>query len=187
MYEDEVAYRPRPGEDVTTAMKLKKLEELEREREQEEEAKKLKAKMALAKAKEDEEKRRREEEDKELTKQAIEKYKKKEREEEEKRKKEKEEEQEKFKKLLMNGSGMTSAEAEDYMRRAERKAGKRRGSRDRNDRLEAVPGNALGLQRPTYIQVHRKHISPETLDVYQLPWEWDSVSCTDRRFTSDIY
>ena len=30
--------------------------------------------------------------------------------------------------------------------------------------------------RPTYIRVHRKHLSPETLNDYHLPWEWDFVS-----------
>ena len=32
------------------------------------------------------------------------------------------------------------------------------------------------LTRPTYIKVHRKHVSPFTLDEYNLPWEWDPVS-----------
>ena len=29
---------------------------------------------------------------------------------------------------------------------------------------------------PTYTKVHRRHICPDTLDLYQLPWEWDDVS-----------
>ena len=29
----------------------------------------------------------------------------------------------------------------------------------------------LELSRPTYIKVHRKHLSPDTLDAYDLPWE----------------
>ena len=33
----------------------------------------------------------------------------------------------------------------------------------------------LDLTRPTYTKVHRKHVSPDTLDMYQLPWEWDEV------------
>ena len=28
---------------------------------------------------------------------------------------------------------------------------------------------------PTYIKVHRKWLSPSTLDEYELPWEWDDV------------
>lgn len=34
----------------------------------------------------------------------------------------------------------------------------------------------MDLSRPTHIKVHRKHLSPDTLDAYQLPWEFDSVS-----------
>ena len=34
----------------------------------------------------------------------------------------------------------------------------------------------MELTRPTYIKVHRKHLSPDTLDLYDLPWEWDEVS-----------
>ena len=37
------------------------------------------------------------------------------------------------------------------------------------------------LTRPTYIKVHRRHISPETLDEYNLPWEWDEVSLLHHR------
>lgn len=33
----------------------------------------------------------------------------------------------------------------------------------------------VNLSRPTYIKVHRKYLSPDTLDAYQLPWEWDHV------------
>lgn len=29
------------------------------------------------------------------------------------------------------------------------------------------------LTRPTYIKVHQKHVIPETLDEFNLPWEWD--------------
>ena len=29
---------------------------------------------------------------------------------------------------------------------------------------------------PTYTKVHRKHLCPETLDLYELPWEVDDVS-----------
>ena len=32
------------------------------------------------------------------------------------------------------------------------------------------------LTRPTYMRVNRKHLSPATLDAYNLPWEWDKVN-----------
>ncbi|KAL8856198.1 MAG: hypothetical protein Q9178_007163 [Gyalolechia marmorata] len=35
------------------------------------------------------------------------------------------------------------------------------------------------LRRPTYIRVHRKHLSTRTLDAYQLPWEWDQIRQDD--------
>jgi len=34
----------------------------------------------------------------------------------------------------------------------------------------------VDVNRPTYIRVHRSHLCPDTLDAYNLPWEWDSVS-----------
>lgn len=47
----------------------------------------------------------------------------------------------------------------------------------------------LELVRPTYIRSHVKHLSPDTLDAYNLPWQWDQVSrlylsppCDSRRW-----
>ncbi|KAL8654959.1 MAG: hypothetical protein Q9226_003226 [Calogaya cf. arnoldii] len=34
--------------------------------------------------------------------------------------------------------------------------------------------NVVNLNKPTYVKVHRKHLSPDTLDAYDLPWEWDT-------------
>ena len=33
--------------------------------------------------------------------------------------------------------------------------------------------------RPTYIKVHREHVEPTTLNVYNLPWEWDHTSAQE--------
>lgn len=46
------------------------------------------------------------------------------------------------------------------------------------DDNKAAPGPILRPQQnivPTYIKVHRKWLSPSTLDEYELPWEWDHV------------
>ena len=46
------------------------------------------------------------------------------------------------------------------------------------DHNTAAPGPVLRPQEnivPTYIKVHRKWLSPSTLDVYELPWEWEDV------------
>lgn len=40
----------------------------------------------------------------------------------------------------------------------------------------------------TWVTIHREHLLPETLDAYQLPWEWDEVSnypFTNQTFASD--
>ena len=44
------------------------------------------------------------------------------------------------------------------------------GHRNRND------PEILDLTRPTYLKVHRRHLSLTTLDEYHLPWEWDEVN-----------
>ena len=33
-----------------------------------------------------------------------------------------------------------------------------------------------GSTRPTYLKVHSKHVCPETLIAFDLPWDWDNVS-----------
>jgi hypothetical protein len=48
-------------------------------------------------------------------------------------------------------------------------------SRSRNPQAE-IHVTHLDVKRPTYIKVCRKYLSPDTLDAYNLPWEWDSVS-----------
>lgn len=34
---------------------------------------------------------------------------------------------------------------------------------------------SLDPSKPTYMKAKRKHLAPETLDHYELPWEWDDV------------
>ena len=41
---------------------------------------------------------------------------------------------------------------------------------------ESGPANVSIPTRPTYMKVHTKHLDTETLDIYNLPWEWDDVS-----------
>jgi hypothetical protein len=60
-------------------------------------------------------------------------------------------------------AGYSDARIDELMK------GKR--EKQRNDREWAID-----LTRPTYIKVNRKYLLPDTLDHYQLPWEWDKVS-----------
>lgn len=34
----------------------------------------------------------------------------------------------------------------------------------------------LELSRPTYLKCHRKHLSPDSVEAYNLPWQWDEAS-----------
>ena len=34
----------------------------------------------------------------------------------------------------------------------------------------------IDVNRPIWIKVHRKYLEPDTLDLYEVPWEWYEVS-----------
>jgi hypothetical protein len=49
--------------------------------------------------------------------------------------------------------------------------------RSRSRKLQAdINVTRLDVNRPTYVKINRKYLSPDTLDAYNLPWEWDLVS-----------
>ena len=62
-------------------------------------------------------------------------------------------------------AGYDADSVDKVLQKAERKL-------DRSRKTRAQ----LDLMRPTYVRVHSKYMSTETLDEYQLPWEIDSVS-----------
>lgn len=46
-------------------------------------------------------------------------------------------------------------------------------------------GRVVKVPRPAYVKVNNKHLDPYTLDVYELPWEWDEVDLISaQRLTS---
>ena len=178
-YEDIVYERRRSGSkvrsspqrefDEETKGKLKSYEDLKRKQEESEQRERIKEKLRVDQLKADAERADREKHDKELREQAIEEYKIKEEEEKIKKKQQQEKEDEEFKERMRKtlwANGYSSDQIERMMKRAEKKDLEGGDSRSR----------ALALNRPTYIKVHRKHLDPETLDVYRLPWELDDVS-----------
>ena len=64
-------------------------------------------------------------------------------------------------------SHYTGYDENDYGRETDR--------REMSRQLRKNP-KMLDLALPTYIMVHRRHLSPDTLDAYELPWEWKEVS-----------
>jgi hypothetical protein len=154
--------------------KLKRLEEMERKEEEARRERRLKEKFALEKAKMEAEEAQKKREEHELKTKAIEEYKAKEEKERAKKKKEQEEADEQFATRMrktLKAKGYSDAQIEKILDNKEK---------DKKDKHAGAEGSkVLTLSRPTYIRVRRKHLDPETLDLYQLPWEWDE---TDESF-----
>lgn len=186
-------YRPERIEriervDYETRRAFEKLKIFEEEKAVEEAQKKYKADMELRKAKEQLEKAVAEEKRKALEKKAIEDWQREKAEEEEKRKalekkvvedwqrqqdakkaREKKEKEELDKKVdeqfraKLAEAGYSPSEIEDII-----------NHKAEHDEKKHVNEMRIARLRPTYIKVHKKYLLPETLDVYRLPWSYDS-------------
>lgn len=170
---------------------MKKLKELERKEEEEAARERAKQDMLIADARKAAEKKKQEEFKKQVIVEAErEKY-----EKEMKEKKKKAEEDKMFKARLKDmylAQGYSEESIEIMIEDAEKKKhghghGPGAYSPHGPHAIGAHGGEimtientvkVLDLKRPTFIKVHRKHLSPDTLDAYDLPWEWDDVSST---------
>ena len=75
--------------------------------------------------------------------------------------------------LHLDGYGKEGADESSSRRFVDASSGQReRRHQARYSTMSLNPAN----NKPTYIKVHRKHVCPETLNVYGLPWETDYVS-----------
>ncbi|KAL9600123.1 MAG: hypothetical protein Q9219_003379 [cf. Caloplaca sp. 3 TL-2023] len=171
---------PSPYWDPVTAEKMKKLEALEKKEQEEADRERAKQELLLAEAKKAAKKKEEDEFKKRVLAEAErEKY-----EKEMKEKKKKEEEDKVFKARLKDmylAQGYSEESIETMIKDAENK--KRHGSHSPHSPHAMTHDNAItkiteqtkvvDLNRPTYIKVHRKYLSPDTLDAYDLPWEWD--------------
>jgi hypothetical protein len=169
-----------------TREKLKKLEEYEKKQEEAAHKKRLEEEMFIKAAKEAAEAAAHKKEEEELKKKAIAEWQAKEAEEKEKAKKKQEEEDKAFGEKMrktMWANGFSDEQIERMIKKAEKKEkgggdwGESSGSGHKHQpQPTVVTSGVLALNRPTFIKVHRKHIDPDTLDFYQLPWEWDPAS-----------
>lgn len=145
--------------DAETIAKLERLKTYEKEEADREYERKLKREIEIQKAKELYEAEQKAKKEKELR----EKWKREEAEKKEKAKREKEEEDAKFEerfKIQFMQAGYTEAQAEAVLKKKKEKERKEQNTM------------AVDLSRPTWIKVKRKWLLPETLDHYDLPWEW---------------
>jgi len=110
----------------------------------------------------DAEQKRKEEEHRQ--KEYVEKWKREEAEKADKAKREKEAEDAKFEervKLEFMAAGYSQEHIDAIIHK--------RREKDNKDKQIAT----VDLSRPTFIKVQRKYLSPTTLDLYELPWEFD--------------
>lgn len=162
---------------------MKKLEELERKEEEEAARERAKQELIIAEAK----KAAKKKEEEEFKKRVLEEAEREKLEKQIKEKKKKEEEDKIFKARLKDmylAQGYSEESIEIMIKDAEKK--KKHGHNPQSPHALGGHEGAMvrltestkivDLNRPTYIKVHRKHLSPDTLDAYDLPWEWDDVS-----------
>ena len=181
-------------------VRLRRLDELERKDEDDRRKKRIEEELLIKSAKEAVAKEERKKEEEELKKKAIAEYNAKQAEEKEKKKKAEEEADREYKERMwrtLRANGYSDHEIEHMIRRGEHGGHEHGGMQlehfhghGDNEIIEVVSGHqehghghghghqpqaALALARPTFIKVHKKHLDPETLDVYELPWDWDEV------------
>lgn len=156
---------PSPYYDYELEKKMKKLEELEEKEKEDIAREKYEEELILKQAK----KAKKKKEEEELKEKAIEEYHIKQLEEKAKKDKAKKDADEEFRervKKTFGQAGYDEKSIEKILKKGEK--GKEHG--------HGKEMKIKDLTRPTYIKVHRKHVSPETLIELVLPWEWDEVS-----------
>ncbi|KAL8771175.1 MAG: hypothetical protein Q9209_003346 [Squamulea sp. 1 TL-2023] len=170
--------------DLETQRKMQKLEELERKEEEEAARERVKEEMLVAEAKKVAKKKQEEEFKKKVLEDAErEKY------EKEMKEKKKKEEDDKIFKARLKEMYLAQGYSEESIERMIKEAEKKRKHGVHNPHIPGSPHaliahegamvqkkeqmNVVNLNRTTYIKVHRKYLSPDTLDAYDLPWEWD--------------
>ena len=184
-------------QDPVLAERLKRLEDLEKAEEEkaqrkaieerkkiEEFEKKEKEKKQRERYKEEEmiaaEKKRQEEAEEKKRKEAwVEEWK---REQDEKKKKEEEKKKKEYEEFrertfkTFSAAGYSDEAIEKMLRKAERAEKRKEGGHKEKAIRHVHEDDGKQLMRPTYIKVHKKYMSTETLDEFDLPWELDIVS-----------
>ena len=73
---------------------------------------------------------------------------------------------------LNQNAGLSAATNEGD---AHHRASDSEGLGEKQSQKHTVLGRMEEGRRPTYIKAHTKHLEPETLDAFKLPWEYDEV------------
>ena len=143
--------------------KMKRLEELEAKEKEDREREKYEVEPLMKEVKKTMERAKRKEE-RDLMEKAIEDYDRKQKGEQEKKVAD-EEFRERVKKTF-GQAGYDEESIDEILKKGEKEKEHGHGKEIK----------ISDLRRPTYIKVHRKHMSPETLEWYNLPWHWNEVN-----------
>ena len=150
-----------PYYDYEFEKKMKKLEELEEKEKEDIAREKYEEEMILEEAR----KAKKKKEEEEIKQKWIEEYHIKQLEEKAKKEKQNKEADEEFRKRVKT-LGQAGYDEEQI--------GKTPYGKEQENEYYSTQGTK-DLTRPTHIKVHQKHMSPETLDEFSLPWGWDEV------------
>ncbi|KAL5332231.1 hypothetical protein BJX70DRAFT_384783 [Aspergillus crustosus] len=74
--------------------------------------------------------------------------------------------------------GYTEEEIEDIVskkKKKEKKEEKKKEEKEEKEEKKERKEEELEQRKATWIKVHRKHLLPDTLIAYQLPWAWDEL------------
>ncbi|BCS27158.1 uncharacterized protein APUU_60206S [Aspergillus puulaauensis] len=78
-----------------------------------------------------------------------------------------------FRERLRLEFGYTEAEIEDIINKKHKKDKKEEKGEKGDKKEKKEEKKDEDPNKPTWIKVHRKHLLPDTLIAYQLPWSWD--------------
>lgn len=153
-----------PSPNPKLQARLRKLEELEEKEREEEQRRRYEEEQRLKKLAEREKK----EKEEKMMEDAIKQHNAKELEKAVTERRQKEEAEKAFRERVKTVFGKAGYSDESIERILENKGKSDHGGHEGQKKV-------MDLARPTYIKVHRKHLSPDTLDAYDLPWEPDEV------------
>jgi hypothetical protein len=180
---DELERKEREEKERRRMEDLQRLENMERKDREEKERRRIQEELILEQAKREAEAARKKKEEEEIRHRAIEEYNLKQAEEKAKKKKEEEEAAKELKDKMwrtLHNAGYSDEEIEKILKDGEKK--KHGAGHDHKTHLLIENGESsstttiVNLSKPTYIKVNKKYLETATLEYYELPWEYDSVS-----------
>ena len=165
------------------------LEDMRRRDEEKEREEHARARFEEEKLMEEAKKAKKKKEDEAFRKKAIEEHEEKVKEEKKKEAEKKEKMEEEYKKRVrkdLEKAGLDEDEVEKLLKGKHKEHGHGHSHGHGHGHGHGHDNHhVMDLTRPTYIRVHRRHLSPETLNFYDLPWDWDEVNLSNfkKRFS----